>query len=208
MTQHLLVFVKNVEQGKVKTRLAATVGNERALEIYRGLLAYTIAQTKGLEVEKHVFYSRAIEKNDAWKQAGFIQRTQAGEGLGERMASAFSEVLEPKTAEKGMPKNAAVIIGSDCPELTTDIIEEAFVALKSHDIVIGPAEDGGYYLLGMSSSQPELFQNKEWSTNTVAAATKADCERLGLQFYTLPILSDIDHEEDWEKHKDRVLPYM
>lgn len=199
--QQLIVFVKNAEPGRVKTRLAATIGNKKALEIYHGLLAYTIAQTQELTISKKVFYSPSIIKDDQWAKAGFDQALQSFGQLGNRMSDAFKQAFQDGY-------RSAAIIGSDCPELTTKILNQAFEALETHDVVMGPAEDGGYYLLGMSSFQPELFQHKQWSSNSVGPDTQADCLRLGLSLALLPTLSDIDYEEDWVKHKGRVLPFM
>ena len=108
--------------------------------------------------------------------------------------------------ELAFDKNAenVIIIGSDCPELTHEIILEAFEALKKFDVVIGPAVDGGYYLLGVSSYRPFLFDNKEWSTPTVFESTKADIEKHQLSLYELPVLSDIDTEKDYNLLKHRL----
>jgi rSAM/selenodomain-associated transferase 2 len=104
------------------------------------------------------------------------------------MANAFSRVLQDV--------DIAVIIGSDCLELTAAIIEDAFSALERFDAVIGPARDGGYYLLGMKQFHPELFAGKQWSTSTVFQDTVADLRALGLAYTALPVLSDIDDIDD------------
>ena len=111
------------------------------------------------------------------------------------MADAFEQLL--KTATK------VLIIGSDCYQLNSNIIEQAFLQLDTHDIVLGTATDGGYYLLGMKQMHHLLFINKQWSTNTVANSTLADCEKLGLRYYLLPTLSDIDTYQDWQ-NKDKI----
>ena len=126
---------------------------------------------------------------DLWDEAGFDRYAQTGEGLGERMAHAFQ-----KAFDQGVDR--AVIIGSDCYELDTQRLQEAFQALERHDSVIGPSTDGGYYLLGMAKPIPEFFDNKEWSTASVAGDTMADAERLGLSMAILPSLTDIDTEKD------------
>lgn len=188
----LIIFVKNEEAGKVKTRLAKTVGDKKALDIYRKLLGYTFDQVKPLKVTKEVCYSRFIEENDLWSREGLRKKLQKGDGLGERMSEAFRRSFE----EEEMGK--VLIIGSDCAELTTDILQEAFSRLEDHDVVIGPADDGGYYLLGMCKFIPELFTDISWSTGAVLKQTlnKADEEKA--TYYKLQELHDVDIEADWE----------
>tara|TARA_R110002049_G_scaffold247956_1_gene422438 strand:- start:43 stop:672 length:630 start_codon:yes stop_codon:yes gene_type:complete len=192
----LIIFVKNEEAGKVKTRLAKSVGDEKALEIYRKLLGYTFDQVQPLKVKKEVCYSRFIEKDDLWNERSYSKQLQEGDGLGERMSKAFR-----RSFEKGMEK--VVIIGSDCAELTTDILREAFSRLKDYDIVIGPADDGGYYLLGMSKFIPELFTDISWSTGAVLKQTLKKADEENATHYKLQELHDVDIEADWElvKHK-------
>lgn len=112
-----------------------------------------------------------------------------GADLGERMSNAFEIVL-------GNDSGKAVIIGSDCPEMSTEVLEEAFRALDASDVVLGPATDGGYYLLGMRRFVPELFRDKQWSTPSVLTDTLSDAQRLGLSVRLLPALSDLDDEAD------------
>lgn len=190
MSNALIIFVRNPERGKVKTRLAATLGEDKALKIYRELLRHTLQITKNAKVEKYVFYAGAIPQNDAWKENGFHQLLQKEADLGEKMQQAFETVLKQHSK--------AVIIGSDCPELTEEIIQDAFAALENHDVTIGPANDGGYYLLGMKKIFSEFFRNKRWSTEEVYAKTLKDFSALHLSYYELPALIDIDTEEDWE----------
>jgi glycosyltransferase A (GT-A) superfamily protein (DUF2064 family) len=117
----LIIFVKNEEAGRTKTRLAATIGDDAALEAYRKLLAYTFNQTKDLDAEKEVWYSRFKAEGDIWSRGDFSKKVQLGEDLGDRMANAFRDSFHQKKFEK------VVIIGSDCAELTSEIIEEAFL---------------------------------------------------------------------------------
>ena len=134
--QHLIIFVKNPVLGKVKTRLAAGIGEEKALEIYRQLLAITQTAAAKSSCMRHVFYSDEIE-NDSWDDNKFNKHVQEGKTLGDRMNNAFEKVFALRARN-------AVIIGSDCPQITTEIIDQAFVNLKEKDVVIGPAKDGGY----------------------------------------------------------------
>lgn len=163
MNQALIIFIKNPELGKVKTRLAATVGDEKALLIYMELLKHTQQIACAVEANRLLFYSKFMDTNDNWDNQAFQKQLQQGSDLGERMQAAFEQAL--------VQHEKAVIIGSDCAALTPAIIENAFQALDTHDFVVGPAEDGGYYLLGMKQVEPTLFQKMEWSTDQVLPET-------------------------------------
>lgn len=189
MKEALIIFTKNPEAGKVKTRLAATIGNEAALSAYVQLLSHTVSITNYLPVDKFVFYSSHIEQKDIWNNKHFFKQVQAGSDLGDKMKNAFAA-----TFQKGYDK--IVVIGTDCPDLNADIIMNAFAYLNSHDVVIGPAEDGGYYLLGMKQLYSELFEDINWSTNTVLDETRIKCKSLNLNYGLLPVLNDIDEEKD------------
>ncbi len=189
MKQALIIFTKNPEAGKVKTRLAATMGNEAALAVYHQLLLHTVSVTEDLPVDKFVFYSNYIEQEDMWDNTLYFKEMQQGFDLGERMKYAFDV-----TFQNGYDK--IIIIGTDCPDLNAGIIMNAFAYLKSHDAVIGPAEDGGYYLLGMKQLYSELFEDINWSTNTVLNETQMKCTALQLDYCLLPVLKDIDEEKD------------
>lgn len=190
--QALLTFIKNPEKGKVKTRLAATVGEDMALKIYLELLRHTKEIASQVPAQRFVFYSQFIDINDQWSTSDFIKKLQHGEDLGEKMSNAFKEVLQNS--------GKAVIIGSDCASLTSSIIKEAFRLLDQSDFVLGPAMDGGYYLLGMKKFHPEVFQDIIWSTENVASDTIQKFDTLGKSYSLLPLLSDIDYEEDWKKY--------
>ncbi|HWJ26687.1 MAG TPA: TIGR04282 family arsenosugar biosynthesis glycosyltransferase [Flavisolibacter sp.] len=187
----LLIFTKNLEVGKVKTRLAATIGDEKALSVYKQLVLNTASTTKHLPIDKFVFYSNAIEEDDVWNGNNFHKEVQQGNDLGERMKNAFAAIFQ-----KGYDK--AVIIGTDCPSLKGNIIQDAFNKLVDVDVVIGPALDGGYYLLGMKKCYPFLFEDMHWSTANVIAETIRRCKSRGLLFLLLEALQDIDEEEDLE----------
>ncbi|HET9487219.1 MAG TPA: TIGR04282 family arsenosugar biosynthesis glycosyltransferase [Chryseosolibacter sp.] len=185
----LIIFYRNPEIGKVKTRLAATVGDRKALEIFQRLSLHIKTITENLKMDKIVFYSEAIDLMDKWPNATYLKALQQGEDLGERMKNAFEAGFETGYS-------SICIIGTDCYELTSEVILRAFEALKSSDAVIGPAKDGGYYLLGTNKPQPELFQNKEWSTETVFKETIRDFESLQLTYAQLQTLNDVDTEDD------------
>ncbi|WP_394750310.1 TIGR04282 family arsenosugar biosynthesis glycosyltransferase [Spongiimicrobium salis] len=156
----LLIFTRNPELGKCKTRLAAVTGNEIALDIYVFLLEHTKKITKNLKASKQVFYSESIWEDDIWDNTFYDKKLQLGADLGERMDNAFKAGFQDHFEK-------IVVIGSDMYDLTEADIADAFDQLNDHDYVIGPAEDGGYYLLGCTTYTPELFKNKEWGTETV-----------------------------------------
>ena len=188
----IITFIKNPELGKAKTRLAATVGDERALEIYKELLRHTRETVQQLSgVEAFLFYSKFIDETDDWSSDFFTKKLQPEGDLGTKMIAAFAEIFKTN--------QPVIIVGSDCASLTSEILENAVEILKEKDFVIGPAIDGGYYLLGMNSFQPSLFKNIEWSTEQVFPQTVAKIEGLKMNYGLLPALSDIDFEEDWEK---------
>lgn len=190
--QALIIFVRHPQIGKVKTRLAATLGDEAALFIYQKLLQHTLEITEGVVADKVVFYAGEIVEADMWQRPKYIKLQQSNGDLGNRMNAAFETVL-------AMGYTKVCIVGSDCYELSGGIVSEAFTVLDKSDIVIGPAHDGGYYLLGMKQLYPALFQNKKWSTNTVLANTLQTIEEAGLTVSQLPLLHDVDEAEEVPK---------
>lgn len=188
----LILFAKNARLGKVKSRLAATVGPQKALAIYEALLERIRQVTAPVRVTKYLYYSDEIEEKDAWDPALFLKRLQHGEDLGARMKNAFTEIL----ATHG----GAVLIGSDIPGITTSLLNQAFRALKDYDLVIGSTEDGGYYLIGMRQENAALFDTMTWSTDSVFTETMRRIQNRGLTCYELPRLADIDKEEDWIRY--------
>ncbi|MCB9185197.1 MAG: TIGR04282 family arsenosugar biosynthesis glycosyltransferase [Flavobacteriales bacterium] len=185
---HLIIFIKNPVLGKVKTRLAAGIGEQRALEIYMQLLEITRSVALKINCTRNVFYSDEIVSDD-WEDDKFNKFVQEGDDLGERMKNAFEQVF-------ALGAKNAVIIGSDCPELTSNIIAEAFELLDNRDVTIGPANDGGYYLLGMKKLHPFLFEEKEWSTDSVFEDTVIDLSENQLSYGCLEKLSDLDTVSD------------
>ncbi|MCG8329373.1 MAG: TIGR04282 family arsenosugar biosynthesis glycosyltransferase [Chitinophagales bacterium] len=188
----LILFIRNPEKGKVKTRLAKSVGEEQALEIYKALLDQTRKVSLAVPVRRLLFYSEHINQQDDWASEDFEKFLQQGNDLGERMHHAFLKAL--RLAAK------AVIVGSDIAQIKPEIIQNAFTALDDHDYVIGPALDGGYYLLGMKTPSPELFSGIEWSTSTVCEETIAIIHQNGKTCAKVASLSDIDYAEDWEQY--------
>jgi len=190
MFEHLLIiFARRPEAGKVKTRLAATVGDVKALEIYLKLLQHTHKVADKVAADKAVFYSDKIHDFDLLDYFKFPKAVQTGDDLGERMKNAFA---------LGFRKayNKVILIGSDCITLTPEILEEAYSKLDDNDVVLGPAEDGGYYLIGMKKSCETLFENKVWSTSDVLLDTVLDLKKLELKYHLLETLNDVDEEID------------
>jgi uncharacterized protein len=192
----ILIMIRNPELGKVKTRLAEKAGIAEALRIYHILLARTRVAALGMPARKMLFYSERIEERDGWFDHLFEKHVQESGDLGKRMLAAFGKAFA--TGAK-----AAVIIGSDCPDLDGDLLRKAFQALKRSDFVLGPTEDGGYYLLGMKAPEPLLFEDMPWSTDRVASITLERIGALGKTCFLLPRLSDIDTLEDWERYTQR-----
>lgn len=193
MKKALIIFVRNPVLGSVKTRLAKGVGAERALKIYQRMLRHTHLITQGLDCDTWVFYADGMGKDDLWEDDRYSKALQQGGDLGERMQHAFQTLFN-----RGYP--SVIIMGSDCMELTQDGIRAGFDALNREDVYIGPAADGGYYLLGLTGMHSRLFQAIPWSTNRVSAETVERCKEAGLRFSLAPVLHDIDDEADWRAY--------
>lgn len=183
----LLIFTRNPELGKVKSRLAKGVGEENALEIYKKLVSHTKEVVAQVDCTKRIGYSIKVRPNDLWDKGHFEKFVQEGEDLGSRMFHAFEQGF------KDGYKNI-IIIGSDLFDLKPEHITSAFHYLQSHEVVIGPAEDGGYYLLGLKQLIKEVFFNKFWGGATVYEQTMEDLTLK--EVYTLETLNDIDYAED------------
>jgi rSAM/selenodomain-associated transferase 1 len=187
----LIIFTRNPILGKVKTRLAKSVGNEIALEIYQFLLNKTKEVTLNIPADKVVFYSEEITNKDIWDATIYKKELQKGRDLGAKMSNAFKTCFKD-----GYEK--VVLIGSDLFDLEEFHIREAFEKLEKNDAVIGPALDGGYYLLGLKKMHPTIFMNKNWGTATVRKNTMKNLEKVNV--HLLPILNDVDVIEDIKHH--------
>lgn len=185
----LIIFVKNLIPGNVKTRLAKDIGIDGALDVYQYLVEHAYEITRDLDYPKAVFYSEYVEIEDIWDTEKYKLFVQKGKDLGERMLNAFAHAFERKFKK-------VVVMGSDCFELKPVHIEEAFEQLDHHDIVIGPATDGGYYLIGMNKLYPQLFHEKEYSTEKVLSDVLTEIGEMNADFHLLPELSDIDTFQD------------
>lgn len=195
----LIVFQKNAIPGKVKTRIAVTVGDERALEIYHWLTARTHTVLRKSEIQTFLFFSDYIPDSEIENLQGFHLRVQSSGDLGQRMSAAFNGVFS-----EGFDK--VIIIGTDCPGLTAADLKNAFVALDSYDLVFGPALDGGYYLLGSNQLYLDLFTDIPWSTDMVLELTLRKASEMGLNYELQKVLSDIDTFEDWQKFTSQNQP--
>lgn len=197
--KHLLViFARNPVLGKVKTRLAAEIGEQQALEIYLRLLEHThkVADLTNADVEVH--YTESIDEFGLLDYFKFKKALQKGENLGLRMHHAISGGLAT-----GYQK--VVLIGSDCIELTSEIVDDAFTQLDSHDCVLGPANDGGYYLIGLKIARDFLFEDKPWGTADVLLDTIIDLQNAQMSFSLLPTLNDVDTKKDLDQVRDLIV---
>lgn len=192
-TNALMIFAKKPEWGKVKTRLAKSIGNDEALIVYEKLVAYTQKVVLASEVKGVVYYAdQIVIEEDGW---GNVRKDQQVSGdLGQRIKAAFDTELARYSK--------VCIIGTDCAELTPDHVNTAFHQLDHYDYVLGPANDGGYYLLGMKQPCDALFQGIDWSTSRVFSQTMGIIKSLDQTCYLLPELIDVDTLEDWELVKE------
>ncbi len=186
----LIVFVRNLLSGKVKTRISRKTSDAFALSVYQLLLDRTkgLVATISKKIEIKIYYSEFIDPDDHWQNIA-DKRIQSGKNLGEKMYNAFAY-------EFGEGAGQVCIIGSDIIDLKSNIIDKAFYLLSKNEVVLGPAKDGGYYLLGMNTLHKMLFENKSWSTDKVFKETVIDLNQEDLSFGTLEELIDIDKPED------------
>lgn len=187
----LIIFTRNPILGKVKTRLAKTVGDKTALDIYTFLLKKTKEITLDSPCDKVVYYSEKLIKNDIWNCNSFRKEVQFGEDLGAKMKNSFYDAFENNYRK-------VVLIGSDIYDLESYHINEAFKKLETNDVVMGPALDGGYYLIGLKKMHPKIFDNKRWGSSTVRKDTLKNLEKVDV--HLLPVLNDVDVIEDIEHH--------
>ena len=203
----LIVFVKLPEPGSVKTRLAKDLGNERAAEIYSDIAKDIVSRvSKSNQYDTYIFYDPPNRGNDLKLWLSDIANIdnermvpQEGDSLGERISNAFETVFSSGAKR-------AVIIGSDCTDVTAAMIEESFSMLSHSDAVLGPAEDGGYYLLGLKRFIPELFEDIDWSTERVLEQTVSRLANSGLKYRLLKTLRDIDNLNDLRNHLKNIDP--
>jgi uncharacterized protein len=186
-----IVFLRLPEKGKVKTRLAATAGDDKALEVYTQLITITIDVVSKLAIQVYLFYEGGLPviRNNAFQYI-----LQPPGDLGFKMESAIRLILQKH--------DKAIIIGSDCPFISHHDINEAIHHLEENDFVMGPAEDGGIYLFACKKFYPALFDNIPWSTSLVMEAISLAINKMGKSLYRLRTLHDIDVEEDWVRYRN------
>lgn len=192
----IIIFSKKPKLGKVKTRIATSLGDSTALEIYKELLEITFKILHPMNCKKYLFWDELPDESSSYLDQGFELRIQKGIDLGERMENAFSEVIPFH--------DKVIIVGTDCPYINSNLLEQSFVCLEQSDIVIGPATDGGYYLLGKKVLNTKIFRNIKWSTDTVLTETIQTCKEQNLKFDLLMELSDIDTEADYIQWKRKT----
>ncbi|WP_019037541.1 TIGR04282 family arsenosugar biosynthesis glycosyltransferase [Psychroflexus tropicus] len=193
MHKLVIVFAKNPELGKCKTRLAKSIGDEKALEVYKTLLKHTAETLAQVEADRVVFYSETIQHHDLWGEDVFQKQVQIQGHLGEKMQAAFEWGFAQGYSE-------ICIVGSDLMELKVTDLDQAFMELEAHDLVFGPAQDGGFYLMGMTQLYKRAFLDKAWSTETVLKDTLKDLK--GLKYALLETKTDIDYVENALQHQD------
>ncbi len=190
----VLVFSRTPEPGQVKTRLIPAVGADGAAAVHAALVDHTltaVSQYCQSAAARGVICVAGPSDAIAWKSwaSHFTIREQHGSDLGERLDHAFREAF-------GEGARQVIAVGTDCPDLSAGRLAEAAIALDRADVVLGPAHDGGYYLVGIRRPCLELFKNIAWGTDSVLRQTLATARRLGLHVRLLPALSDIDEPED------------
>jgi len=194
---NLIIFLKYPEKGKVKTRLAKDIGNEKALLIYKKLVSKLLNQIDSNNYDISIYFYPESKKNEVkkWINLPEIKHlAQSGDDLGIRMLNAFKDSISLKYAK-------TVIIGTDCLEINNNIISKSFYLLDDSDLVLGPATDGGYYLIGIKAVVETIFQDIHWSTEKVLKQTINKAKEIKLSYKFLDFLSDIDTLEDLNNYK-------
>lgn len=199
MKRTLVVFAKEPEEGRVKTRMSGVLTEGQCVELYKAFLADTLVLAGKAACEERVLAFEAVGQPNYIKSvAGEMSiMEQKGDDLGEKMYNAMADATEAGA-------DRTVIIGSDAPTLPTAYIEEAFVLLGEHDVVAGPASDGGYYLIGMRTPHREIFRDVDWSGDEVLRKTRENAERAGLTMAHLKEWYDVDDGADIARLKDDI----
>lgn len=193
--ERLIIFSRYPEPGKTKTRLIPALGAEQAANLQRQMTEHTLTQVRALQKDRLTTMEVRFAGGDPslmarWLGADLVYQPQGDGDLGTRMARSLSLAFQDHV-------DRAVIIGTDCPGLNAHLMAEAFEQLHlEHDLVLGPALDGGYYLLGLRYFIPELFIGINWGTSAVLPQTVAISQQLNLAIAYLPQLADVDRPED------------
>ena len=190
----LCIMFRIPEYGNVKQRLAAQIGHNEALNAYASMLHETInnvSRLKGIDI--YGFYEGRASQQANLLQ-GFETLPQQGKDLGEKMLNAVNLLFK-----KGYSK--VILIGSDSPDMPVSFVSEAFVQLDSHELVIGPSNDGGYYLIGMNSPIDSVFKGIQWGQSNVLQETISIAESEGIKYFLLPEWYDIDDLDSLKRWK-------
>ncbi len=201
MSETLIIYSRYPEPGKTKTRMISALGAEGAAELQRKMTEHTLTTAKKInscrDINIEVHFTGGNEQlMSAWLGKDLQYIPQAAGDLGKRMNSSFERAFS-------LGSQRVVIIGIDCPDLDRDLLISAFDSLEKHELVLGVAEDGGYYLIGLTKTTPQLFQNINWGTEQVLEQTKAIAQTLNLKTEYLTTLPDVDRPEDltiWQKY--------
>lgn len=206
MTAEVVIFAKAPVAGKVKTRLAATIGPESAAACHQAFIADTVATVVGSGLTGLIAHAGDIEHHgfDCARDAGFDFEEQPSGDLGHRMFTLLDSRL--KATER------VIFIGTDSPTLPTEFIARAAQMLDEVDVVLGPSFDGGYYLIALKEAHQAPFDGISWSTEAVFSQTVERCLEAGLSYTVLPFWYDVDHAEDLRflmrhlQHLGRIQP--
>ena len=199
-----MIFSRYPEAGKTKTRMIPALGAVGAAKLQQQMTEHTLATAKQLQKSRSLSLEIHFAGGDRqlmseWLGKGIDYHPQVAGDLGQKMYAAFERAFE-------LGSDRVVVIGIDCPELNKSILNQAFDALASRELVLGGANDGGYYLIGLNQSLPLLFNNISWGTSKVLEQTKAIARNLNLEFYSLPLLNDIDRPDDlwiWQQFESQ-----
>lgn len=199
--EEILIFAKYPEAGRCKTRLAAGMGEANALAVYKALLGHTLRAARPLPARKILLVDPPERVRDApeWAPGMDLYLDQAGGDLGDRLRRAMQERFDAG-AER------LLLIGCDCPQISKESLDGAFRDLEEKDVVLGPTEDGGYYLLGLKRPLPFLFQDIPWSTGKVLGNTLNILKKHSLSYLLRDVFSDVDTLEDFQRLR-RLEPF-
>ncbi|MEM7554229.1 MAG: TIGR04282 family arsenosugar biosynthesis glycosyltransferase [Cyanobacteria bacterium P01_A01_bin.84] len=209
--QHLIIFSRYPESGKTKTRMIPALGADDAANLQRQMTEHTLTNVRKLQQNQDIsievrFTGGNFQMMADWLGHDLIYQHQGEGDLGEKMARsliAHTTALSLPNSSQVSPRKS-IIIGTDCPGINAQILTTAFDFLDNHNCVIGPAVDGGYYLIGMCELIPELFMGINWGTSQVRQQTLDIAQKLNLSVASLPLLNDVDRPEDlsiWEKYR-------
>ncbi|MDZ7960040.1 MAG: TIGR04282 family arsenosugar biosynthesis glycosyltransferase [Aulosira sp. DedQUE10] len=206
LKQHLIIFTRYPEPGKTKTRLIPALGEFGAANLQKQMTEYTILQVQELQKITAIsfevrFAGGNLQLMQDWLGSDLVYQPQGEGDLGDRITRSLLDAFDSG-------KEQVTIIGTDCPGVDSPLLAMAFQQLDNFDFVLGPAMDGGYYLIGLRQPIPQLFANIDWGTSQVLQQTVDIAHHLNLSHIYLPPLADVDRPEDlpiWEQTEEREL---